>query len=92
MASAHDVGITPTNNNKISNTMKKLLAIALGVACITALSVNAAEGEKKKKEMTPEQKQKMLEKYDTNKDGKLDDAEKEAMKKDMKGKGKKKAE
>ncbi|MBI5773703.1 MAG: hypothetical protein HZA89_08170 [Verrucomicrobia bacterium] len=70
--------------------MKKLLAIALGVACITALSVNAAE----KKEQTPEQKaeakKKMLEKYDTNKDGKLDDAEKEAMKKDAKGKGKKK--
>ncbi len=67
--------------------MKKYIIAALA-AVILANGAIAAE----KKEPTPEQKAKMLEKYDKNKDGKLDDDEKAAMKADMAKKKKKKAE
>jgi hypothetical protein len=53
--------------------MKKLL-IALCCTCALALAVQAAEGKKERK-LTDEQKKVMKEitdKYDTNKDGKLD--------------------
>ncbi len=63
--------------------MKKLLAIALGLACAVALTVNAQDASKdSKKAMTDDQKavkKTMLEKYDTNKDGKLDKEEKAKM-------------
>ena len=62
--------------------MKKILAI-VGLACAMAITVNAAEGQKK--EMTDEQKavmKEMLAKYDTNKDGKLDKEEKSKMTKE----------
>ena len=65
--------------------MKKLLQIALGIVCVTALTVRAADEkkeEKKKVELTAEQKalrKEMNEKYDTNKDGKLDKEEREKM-------------
>jgi hypothetical protein len=72
--------------------MKKLIMAAFAAALLTGSFVaQAAE----KKELTPEQKaeakKKMLEKYDKNGDGKLDDAEKEAMKADQ-AKKKKKAQ
>jgi len=60
--------------------MKKLLIIALGLFCAGALTVNAAEGEKR--ELTEDQKKlqkELLDKYDTNKDGKLDKEEKGKM-------------
>jgi len=62
--------------------MKKLTTLALGLLCATALTLNAADGEKKKAELTPEQKafrEEMIKKYDTNKDGKLDKEEREKM-------------
>ena len=55
--------------------MKKLLVLALGLICAGNLTLNAAA----KKELTEEQKKiqkEMLDKYDTNKDGKLDKEEK----------------
>ena len=66
--------------------MKKLLQIALGILFATALTVSAADEPKKegkkRPELTDEQKavrKEMLEKYDANKDGKLDKEEKEKM-------------
>ncbi|MBI3878778.1 MAG: hypothetical protein HY301_01770 [Verrucomicrobia bacterium] len=49
--------------------MKKLL-LALTIA-VCAFAITAGAAEKKKKEMSPEQKA-LVEKYDANKDGKLD--------------------
>lgn len=61
--------------------MKKILATIAGVICATAICVHAADDSTTKKhhKMTDEQKavqKEMLEKYDTNKDGKLDKEEK----------------
>jgi len=61
--------------------MKKILVVIAGVICATAIAVHADDATPKKhgKKMTDEQKQvmkDMLEKYDTNKDGKLDKEEK----------------
>ena len=61
--------------------MKKLLVAALGLLCATAIVVQAQDA-KPKKVLTPEQqtvRKEMLAKYDTNKDGKLDKAERAAM-------------
>ena len=63
--------------------MKKILVAIVGLACAMAITVNAAEGQKK--EMTDAQKavmKEMLAKYDTNKDGKLDKEEKAKMTKE----------
>jgi len=60
--------------------MKKLLLTAVVAAFVTSLTVGAAEGAKK--QLTPEQKEArkaLLEKYDTNKDGKLDKDERAKM-------------
>jgi hypothetical protein len=54
--------------------MKKLL-VALCVTCALAVAVQADDAKPAKKKATPEQKalrKEMTEKYDTNKDGKLD--------------------
>jgi hypothetical protein len=64
-----------TNHNNIS-PMKKILTI-LCVTCALAVAAQAQET-KKKHEPSPEAKA-LLEKYDTNKDGKLDKAEKSKM-------------
>jgi hypothetical protein len=62
--------------------MKKILVTIAGVLCATALVVHADDTtapKKKGHKMTEEQKalkKEMLEKYDTNKDGKLDADEK----------------
>ncbi|HEY0455785.1 MAG TPA: hypothetical protein VGE41_05385, partial [Verrucomicrobiae bacterium] len=58
--------------------MKKLLTLALGLICATSLTLSAAE----KKELTDEQKKsrkELIEKYDANKDGKLDKEERAKM-------------
>jgi len=58
--------------------MKKLLVIAMGLLIAGALTVSAADKGKGKKEMTPEQqklRKEMVEKYDANKDGKIDEGE-----------------
>ena len=57
--------------------MKKLVILAIGLLTATTLTVNAAD--KKPKAPLTEEQQKIMkeitEKYDTNKDGKLDDEE-----------------
>lgn len=61
--------------------MKKALVAFVGIACALALTVSAAESKKKGK-MTEEQKtlmKSMVEKYDANKDGKLDKEERAKM-------------
>jgi len=58
--------------------MKKIAAIALGL-CLLGTVTYAKNGDKEHAKPTAEQKQlrkDMLEKYDTNKDGKLDKEEK----------------
>ena len=64
-----------------------MFVVMLGVVCAFTLATNAAEGEKKKP--TPEEKaarKELIEKYDTNKDGKLDKEEKGKMSKEDKEK------
>ena len=68
--------------------MKKLLVVAIGLLCATAIVVQAQDA-KPKKELTPEQQtvmKEMLAKYDANKDGKLDKAEKAKMSQEDKDK------
>lgn len=60
--------------------MKKFALIALGLLTATAITVSAQD--KKKKELTEDQKKaqkELLEKYDTNKNGKLDPDEREKL-------------
>lgn len=72
--------------------MKKLIVAIAGALCATALAVHAADDSTTKKshhKMTEEQKtlyKEMLEKYDTNKDGKLDKEEKSKISADDKQK------
>jgi hypothetical protein len=70
--------------------MKKLF-VAVCALCALTLALNAAEDGPKKKGNgpTPEQKalrKEMIEKYDTNKDGKLDKEEKAKMSEEDKAK------
>jgi len=68
--------------------MKKLLVTLLGFACALALTVNAAE-KKKDQKLTENQKKEqkeLLEKYDSNKDGKIDKGERAKMTKEDKEK------
>ena len=68
--------------------MKKLFIAALGLLCATAIVVQAQDAKPKQK-LTPEQQtvmNEMLAKYDTNKDGKLEKAERAAMTKEDKDK------
>lgn len=58
--------------------MKKILVAALGLLCATTLVVNAQDAKPARHTLTDEQKalmKQMVEKYDTNKDGKLDKQE-----------------
>ncbi len=71
------VGLADKNNKQLSYTMKKFTIIALGLLTATALTVSAAE-KKEKKPLTDDQKKVLKEitdKYDLNKDGKLDKEE-----------------
>ena len=66
--------------------MKRILAIAICLLCAGSLSLNAAA---KKRELTDEQKKvqkEMLDKYDANKDGKLDKEERAKMSQEDKDK------
>jgi len=71
--------------------MKKLIIAAAALFCASALLIQAQDVPAKpaKKPLTPEQKEvmkEMLAKYDTNKDGKLDKTEREAISKEDKEK------
>lgn len=58
--------------------MKKIFVTILGLMCASALVVNAQDAKASKRHLTTEQKalqKEILEKYDTNKNGKLDKAE-----------------
>jgi 5-hydroxyisourate hydrolase-like protein (transthyretin family) len=72
--------------------MKKLLLATAAIFCASALLLQAQDATPKKKaahKLTAEQKElqkEMLTKYDTNKDGKLDKAEKAAISKEDKAK------
>jgi Ca2+-binding EF-hand superfamily protein len=69
--------------------MNKLVVTVLTMACALSLTVSAAEGKQK---LTDEQKalrKELLEKYDTNKDGKLDKEERAKMSKEDKQKAEK---
>jgi len=64
--------------------MKKMLLVIAGVLCAFSLTANATEGKHK---LTPEQKalrKEMIEKYDTNKNGKLDKQERARISKEDK--------
>ena len=68
--------------------MKRLLAVAAALVCIAALSLNAAE-DKEKTKLTKEQKtlrKEIADKYDANKDGKLDKEERGKISKEDKEK------
>ncbi len=67
--------------------MKKILITVIGLLCATSLVVNAQDAKPTHRQMTAEQKalqKEMLEKYDTNKDGKLDRAERAKISKEDK--------
>jgi len=64
--------------------MNKLLIAIVGVTCLLSLTANAGQGKHK---LTAEQKalqKEMLEKYDTDKNGKLDKKERASISKEDK--------
>ena len=69
--------------------MKRIL-IAVGLTCIFTLAANAAEGEPKKHPAVAAEKKALLkeitDKYDTNKNGKLDKEERAKMSEEDKAK------
>ncbi|HSU56212.1 MAG TPA: hypothetical protein VLT36_19290 [Candidatus Dormibacteraeota bacterium] len=65
--------------------MKKLLVTLLGLTFAMGLTVKAADADKSKDDAKAERKA-LIEKYDTNKDGKLDKEEKSKMTADDKEK------
>jgi hypothetical protein len=70
--------------------MKKVLVMVLGLS-LTALVALAADDEKKPDGTKPPERPvapRLLQQYDKNHDGKLDDSEKEAMRKDQEAKRK----
>jgi len=58
--------------------MLRILALALGLSCAVVLTTRAADDEKKGQEQKSARKE-LIEKYDKNKDGKLDREERQAM-------------
>ena len=66
--------------------MKKVTILTIAVAMIAGLSLRAADGAGKKgdKAAREARRAEMIKKYDKNNDGKLDDAEKAAMREDLK--------
>lgn len=70
--------------------MKKLVIALAGLLCAGALVANAQDATKPaKKQLTPEQKalmKQMLDKYDTDKNGKLDKTERASISKEDKEK------
>ena len=59
--------------------MKRLFAGILSVACALAITATAAEGKKAKTDEQKALQKEMLDKYDANKDGKLDKEERAKM-------------
>ncbi|MBM3877508.1 MAG: hypothetical protein FJ386_12435 [Verrucomicrobia bacterium] len=69
--------------------MKKLIVTLMGVACALSIVTSASAQDKKRPELTEEQKKlmkEMTDKYDTNKDGKLDKEERGKMSQEDKDK------
>lgn len=69
--------------------MKKLLVAVMGMLCAATLVVNAQDAAAPAKKLTPDQQavlKQMLDKYDVNKDGKLDKSERAKMSKEDKDK------
>jgi len=65
----------------MKGNMLRVLAITLALCCTAVFSTRGADGEKKRG-LTDEQKtarKELLEKYDKNKDGKLDKEERDAI-------------
>jgi Ca2+-binding EF-hand superfamily protein len=58
--------------------MLRILALALGLSFAVVLTTRAADGEKKGQEQKSARKE-LIDKYDKNKDGKLDREERQAM-------------
>jgi len=56
--------------------MLKVLALVVGLSCAAGLTARAADGDKKG---SSEDRKALIEKYDKNKDGKLDRDERKAM-------------
>ena len=88
---SHDFGIMNSETARAKRTMKKLLTLALGVSLLGGLTpalVRAADadsGNKKRPKPTEEQRKlrkELLDKYDTNKDHKLDKEERAKMSKE----------
>jgi hypothetical protein len=78
--SVYPVADKPTALQNIQKVnMKKLLVTLLGVTCAVVLSAKAAEGEKSDKSEAKAERKALIEKYDTNKDGKLDKDEQAKM-------------
>jgi hypothetical protein len=75
--------ISRRRRTKYITIMKKFLPIALGILCLAVVTTDAQEKKKReRKPLTEEQKKvtkELKEKYDTNKDGKLDAEERKKM-------------
>jgi len=70
-----------SQQKQMKGTMLRVLATTLGLCCAVVFTTRGADGDKKH-EVTEEQKtarKELLEKYDKNKDGKLDKEEKQAI-------------
>ncbi|MEO5801986.1 MAG: hypothetical protein ABIR24_00530 [Verrucomicrobiota bacterium] len=59
--------------------MKKLATIVLGLSLLGMVTTQAEEKKEHKKPVLTEEQKKIVEKYDTNKDGKLDPEERAKM-------------
>jgi hypothetical protein len=66
--------------------MKKLAIAIICLTCATGLTVSAAPGKKKLTEEQKSARKELLEKYDANKDGKLDKEERAKISKEDKAK------
>jgi len=69
--------------------MNKLVVTVLAMACALSLTASAAEGKQKLTDEQKALKKELLEKYDTNKDGKLNKEERAKMSKEDKQKAEK---
>ncbi len=66
--------------------MKKIVAIALGLSLLGTVVSQAQEKKEHKRPALTEEQKKIVEKYDTNKDGKLDKEERSKMSEEDKAK------